>query len=305
MAIVLQGLAELGYGWSYRVLDAQYFGVAQRRRRVFIVGHLGGVCPPEILFEPDSVSGDSAPSREAWSGATPLLEVGARTNGDGYRDGDGIGRPGDPMYSLQASKQHGVAHTLRGEGFDASEDGTGRGTPLVLSSGQANAELLEMDGSPVVYQCHGSNVGPMGALRAGNGNEAGGVPFLAFDPKASASRSMNPSDVSPALETGKTPAVYRKAQKARDPDDCERWEPAEYANTLAGHSTTTSEVIAEEVPRRLTPRECERLQGFPDDWTRYADDGTELADSPRYRMLGNAVAVPVAEWIGHRIMGAA
>jgi DNA (cytosine-5)-methyltransferase 1 len=57
-------------------------------------------------------------------------------------------------------------------------------------------------------------------------------------------------------------------------------------------------------PRRLTPRECERLQGFPDDWTRYAADGLEIADSPRYRMLGNAVTVPVAEWIGRRILEA-
>lgn len=55
------------------------------------------------------------------------------------------------------------------------------------------------------------------------------------------------------------------------------------------------------VPRRLTPRECERLQGFPDDFTRYAADGTELADGPRYRMLGNAVSVPVAEWVGRRL----
>ena len=55
-------------------------------------------------------------------------------------------------------------------------------------------------------------------------------------------------------------------------------------------------------PRRLTPVECERLQGFPDDWTRYYHDGKQVADGPRYRMLGNAVTVNVAEWIGKRIM---
>jgi DNA (cytosine-5)-methyltransferase 1 len=53
--------------------------------------------------------------------------------------------------------------------------------------------------------------------------------------------------------------------------------------------------------RRLTPRECERLMGWPDDWTRYADDGSEIADSHRYRMCGNGVVGPVAEWIGRRI----
>ena len=56
--------------------------------------------------------------------------------------------------------------------------------------------------------------------------------------------------------------------------------------------------------RRLTPRECERLQGFPDDWTRWDADGNELPDSARYRMMGNAVAVPVAEWVARRIMEA-
>lgn len=94
----------------------------------------------------------------------------------------------------------------------------------------------------IAYQCQGSNVGPMGAIRRGNGNETGGVPFV----------------------------------------------------RQAGDMAV----------RRLTPRECERLQGFPDNWTRYGADGTEISDSARYRMLGNAVAVPVAEWIGKRLMDA-
>jgi DNA (cytosine-5)-methyltransferase 1 len=56
--------------------------------------------------------------------------------------------------------------------------------------------------------------------------------------------------------------------------------------------------------RRLMPIECERLQGFPDDWTRYGFDDEEMADSVRYRMCGNAVAVPCIEWIGRRLMEA-
>lgn len=69
-------------------------------------------------------------------------------------------------------------------------------------------------------------------------------------------------------------------------------------------SNCTSGAIAfgwNKSPRRLTPRECERLQGFPDDWTRYDSKGEEIADSPRYRMLGNAVTVHVARWIGERL----
>jgi DNA (cytosine-5)-methyltransferase 1 len=108
MATVVGALAELGYGWSYRVLDSQYFGVAQRRRRVFIVGHLGGFCPPEILFEPESVPWHPRPSRTG-ARVAPILEVGARTSGDGYRgevapaqSGNayiGVAHP-DPAYAL-------------------------------------------------------------------------------------------------------------------------------------------------------------------------------------------------------------
>lgn len=78
----LGGLAELGYGWSYRVLDAQFFGVAQRRRRVFVVGHLGAwQRAAAVLFEPESLRGDSAPSREAREGIAPTIS--ARTKGGG------------------------------------------------------------------------------------------------------------------------------------------------------------------------------------------------------------------------------
>jgi DNA (cytosine-5)-methyltransferase 1 len=155
------------------------------------------------------------------------------------------------MFTLQAGKQHGivaaltangvgtcgadgnqgqaghlVARTLRAEGFDASEDGTGRGTPLV----------------PVAYRTSGNS----------------GV--------------MEQGDKTAALNT------------ATDP-----------AQQIIGDGMAV---------RRLMPIECERLQGFPDGWTQFGEHGEEIADGPRYRMLGNAIAVPVAEWIGKRIVAA-
>jgi DNA (cytosine-5)-methyltransferase 1 len=73
----LRGLEELGYGWAYRILDAQYFGVAQRRRRVFVVGYLGDWRrAAAVLFEPESVRGDSAPSREAGERVAPTVSQG-------------------------------------------------------------------------------------------------------------------------------------------------------------------------------------------------------------------------------------
>lgn len=120
-----------------------------------------------------------------------------------------------------------VTHTLRGEGHDASEDGTGRGTPLV----------------PVSFNMH----------KSGNNGSSLGV--------------------------------------AEDRTDCLR---AFEKSPFAVH-------VPQSAVRRLTPRECERLQGFPDDWTAITHRGKPAADGPRYKALGNSMAVPVLRWIGDRI----
>lgn len=122
---ILGGMVELGYGLAYRVLDAQYvrtygfpWAVPQRRRRVFVVGCLGdwrGAAA--VLFDLESLSGNPPPRREAGAGVANALA--ARAGGGGRTDG------GDGQHN------HLVAHSLRAEGFDASEDGTGRGIPLV------------------------------------------------------------------------------------------------------------------------------------------------------------------------------
>ena len=128
----LGALAKLGYGFAYRVLDAQFFGVAQRRRRVFVVGCLGDWRrAAAVLFEPDSLRGDSAPSREAGKGVAGTVAQSA--GGCGAEDGE------------RGQLIPEVAHMLRADGFDASEDGTGRGTPLVptycMAHGQGGAEV--------------------------------------------------------------------------------------------------------------------------------------------------------------------
>ena len=251
---VLADLAELGYGTAYRILDAQWWGVPQRRRRVFVVGYLGDWRrAAQILFESKSLPWDPPPSRETGAEVAATVRGGTESgsNEHGNKIATGItcryrkGTDSDATDTL-------IIHTLRAEGFDASEDGTGRGTPLVpvayrtsgnsgvTEQGDRTAALntaTDPTQNIVAYQCHGSNVGEMGTVRNGNQGVTGGVPFL-----------------------------------------------------------QTSMAV-----RRLTPRECERLQGFPDDWSRYGENGEEIADGPRYRMLGNAVAIPVVEWIGKRI----
>lgn len=309
---ILNGLTKLGYCVSSRILDAQYDGLAQRRERVFIVASLGKVrgrkirddrrlsgLSAQVLFESDGRAWDSPPRREARQDVAATLRSGAAlrsagagqsSNGDGLNlvagtlsarsqagagfgtdfecngglvpvvagtlmaggagtmrpanqrsESDfliagtvsskwakGVGGPaGDECSNLVAAPD--IAHTLRGEGFDASEDGTGRGTPLVM----AFTERTRAEGRTIEFQDE-----------------------LAY-------ALMNPG---------------------------------------SGGRTHSRQIAGMFGVRRLTPTECERLQGFPDDWTAFDDHGKPISDSARYRMLGNGVAVPVVEWIARRIV---
>ncbi len=255
-AAVIRAFRECGardIGW--RVLDAQYLGVAQRRERVFVVADFRARRVGKILFDAACMCGNPPTRSQAGKGVAATLRRrssnrGVSAPGRGGEDdqniipalcasGRGTERAGesrgqDPVivvpnispaiksrdFKGPSSDGDGdgaalvVAHTLRADGFDASEDGTGRRTPLVA------------------------------------------IPILEA-----------------GARTGKLP-----------------------------HKNPS---IIKQGVRRLTPREAERLQGFPDDWTLLDDQGKVIADGPRYRMLGNAVCVKVSEWIGRRLMESA
>ena len=171
---ILGGMVELGYGFAYRVLDAQFFGVAQRRRRVFVVGYLGDWRrAAAVLFERHSLSGHPAPRREAGPGVAALPANGVGTCGADDNQGQAghliaafggndtrgpidvstaLNSHGGPHGRLDFESETFVAHTLKGEGFDASEDGTGLGTPIVpvcFSSKDHGADA-EVDLSPTL-----------------------------------------------------------------------------------------------------------------------------------------------------------
>lgn len=231
----LGALADIGYGFAYRILDAQYAGVPQRRRRVFVVGCAGGSYQraAAILFDIECLRRDLKPSIAPQTITSALTTNGVGGGGGPddnaaqanhlvaapiafgcKQDGNDASHISPTLRAMNynVSNANGggqiaiarpiafgyapkIAHTLRAEGFDASEDGTGRGTPIVVNS--------------------------------------------------------------------------------------------------------SNEV------RRLTPRECERLQGFPDDWTlipvRKGKRTILAADAPRYRAIGNSFAVPVIRILGDRI----
>lgn len=253
-----------------------------------------------------------------------------------------------------------VTHALRSEGADASEDGTGRGTPLVVTDGPVAPPLVSRSSrggntplspgfhtdSHIVatseaYQCHGNNVGPMGTVRSGNGGLTGGVPFvvnaaescakesharqsetarsldttggfatnqgetvIAFESTAG-TRSLNDGETSPPAGVGSgvgvpsAPAVCIKgaakgAAIDAGPQRGEILEDASYTlNGVDRHGVQSGMVV-----RRLTPTECARLQGLPDDWL---DIEPPLSDSAKYRYLGDGGVTFVLEWIGNRL----
>ena len=264
-AVIVQWMAERGYGVAWRVLDAQYFGVPQRRRRVFVVGHLGDGRAAEVLFESEGMFGDIAKGGkegekegEKVAGATSPSIV---SNGDahsGFRDEKGlVARP------LRAQSQ--LAHR---EDIDT----------LVMAHGQANAEIV-MDGSPSLT-CHHEQPIVVTSWTLRGGSEGGGKGYLGLEDKAMTLGGQEQM----IWEMQHASEAYRESQGGVVP-------------TLQQRMGTGGNQVPMVGVRRLTPTECARLQGFPDSWNDW------LSDSARYRQFGNAVAVPVVRWIAERIVG--
>ena len=183
-----------------------------------------------------------------------------------------------------------VAHSLRGEGFDASEDGTGRGTPLV----------------PVTYPINTQIAMRHEALGEGTGMGIGAADDPAFTLQSAHSHAIafKPGGMSGTLVKNQTMAVAYGMnatmigrQDHNGPNGKGWYEEISPTNTKSDvHAVATSMQV-----RRLTPVECERLQGFPDGYTDIKPNGKPTADGPRYKALGNSMAVPVMRWIGERI----
>lgn len=291
---------------AWRILDAQYFGLAQRRKRVFVVASAREAFnPASVLFEFNGVRRDSAPSREAGQRVAPTIAGCA--NGGGA---NGPGRDVDSVESLQVARcvtagEGGrldgesctfITHSLRGEGLDASEGGTldeGQ-TPVLVAlgtdryNGAITGEVAATLGTP------GSSVN-------GSGPTVMQPVAHAFDARQSA--VIQYGDKTGPLDTdGHSVAVAVQAsQSGVRFNDIVGTLDANYGSRRHNGVMQSMQV------RRLTPVECERLQGFPDDWTHIPWRGKpadQCPDGPRYKALGNSWAVPVVRWIGQRIQEA-
>lgn len=305
-------MAELGYGCAWRVLDAQYFGVPQRRRRVFVVGHIGDWRrAAEVLFEPACMRGYPSPRRS--SGTTFA--------------GDIAGCPdvSSTLGSISGGQRPDPACTYIPEVTGALSDGAHNGGGLNGQDVYAHRLIAQEVANPLTSRMHkgiNSNVcegqTPIVSFNWQNGGGYGDandglgigedhagpcltsqVQAIAFKPGQSAeAHTLGESDeVACTLEAGgggNNRQAVAFAQNQRD-EVVEK----EVAGALAADAGAKQQSYVRQgvQVRRLTPLECERLQGFPDGYT--AIPGAK--DSPRYRALGNTMAVPVMAWIGKRI----
>jgi DNA (cytosine-5)-methyltransferase 1 len=261
----LGALVELGYGFAYRVLDAQYFGVAQRRRRVFVVGCLGNWRDAAaVLFEPESVRGDPAPSRQAGQKVAGTIAASSFDGGAGGRPEGAAGEHFQP---------YPVANTLTARMHKGINTTLDEGQTPVLS------QPVSIQGNLIGREAGGPN---------GVGASDDGVMY-----------TLTKADVHGV-------AVAQPMAFAQNTRDEVRYINGDGAITgaLAAESgmKQTNYVHQAMAVRRLTPVECERLQGFPDNYTNIPwRKAIDSPDGPRYKALGNSMAVPVMRWIGERI----
>jgi DNA (cytosine-5)-methyltransferase 1 len=297
----LGGLGELGYGFAYRVLDAQYFGVAQRRRRVFVVGHLGDWRPAAaVLFERYSLSGHPAPSREKREDPAKCLTRGAGQRYDFETEdlipaygipGNWIGRKPEnngnatePMHDiapcLTKADQHGVAQPM------AYNISPGKGAfkeDIHITDADATKTLDASASNPAMHQGGTAILQPIAFSGCDDG----------MDTQINVTPTMR---VAGNAQGNLAVAVGTDIYNAAITGDV-----AVPLTNRADGTGTGPTVMQSMAVRRLTPVECERLQGFPDNYTDIQSKGKPTPDGPRYKALGNSMAVPVMAWIGQRI----
>ena len=385
----LGALGELGYGFAYRVLDAQHFGVAQRRRRVFVVGYLGDWrVAAAVLFERESLQGNTKPSRKKREEVTSdaegsvgeagqvVIDRAAFNQGENARFEPRI-EIEETMSSLVARGPHAVAQPIAFEPGKMQRLGYGysdNGTSPTLRSEPGDNQLAVVQ--PIAIQ----DVRPIEKAQNGRGWNDDGTSYtvdtkatqgvaqpIAFNERQQAqtvtencANTLSATDykgvqcvaqpiaidwrtaqvdqgITQTLKTdlakmsGPCIAVDtynyttndHTTQTIRSQSDTEHigavLQPiavdvynqsidgqtsATITEAVGGTNTSGPKVMHSMAIRRLTPKECERLQGFPDDWTKIPyrnKPADQCPDGPRYKACGNSMAVPVMRWIGERI----
>lgn len=313
---------------AWRVLDAQYFGLAQRRKRVFVVASArNDFDPAEVLFEFDGMRGNIASRREAPQGAARGIAIGA--HGSGFTEvsptldtGSGDGPVRQQLapavwqhasaidhaacltahghkcdfdvetFAVQAVTGH-VSHTLNtaNGGKGCGEDGTGRGVPIVAQTAMAFAQNSRGE-----LRMENGDGRIAGALSTGGGKPGQGQPAVL-------SVALRGRDAGAMSEiSGETAHALRASTGGSDKAHVLLPELTAHLRYDADGRSAYGDVIWR--VRRLMPIECERLQGFPDHYTLVPYRGKPAADAPRYRAISNSMAVPCVRWVGERLLRA-
>jgi DNA (cytosine-5)-methyltransferase 1 len=271
-------LAELGYGFAYRILNAEYAGLAQRRHRVFLVGYLGDWRPPAaVLFERHSLSGYPAPCRETRedvaAGLTPGVDS-ESTSGyvDRYRADDVHVLPFD---TTQITSKENRSQPQPGA---ACHPLTATGRPPAVIPLQYAEQATRDQRENGMGIAHAGD--PMYTLECTRQHGVMIDNTYAPGKSTSSSRVQDRQVLAPCLTQN-----YGK-----QPDN---------SDTSAGPMLIVGDARTQ--VRMLTPTECEALQGLPRNYTLVPYRGTLAKDGPRYRAIGNSFAVPVVRWIAQRI----
>ncbi len=263
--LFLSEMGKCGYGFAYRVLDAQYFGVPQRRRRVFVVGHLGdwrGAAA--VLFECEGLRRDIAPSRKTGKKVARGFRAGAAGSSGEELNGKSpmsVSEKSAAAFTVAEARRIGTINLMDQIPTLTSQTKRGDTEPCILT----NKIVPVRETTDCLTAAYGTKWN-------GNGSATNGSLFAIS------------GDIAPTLTASNDPS--------RSPQSSE---VTQQVNAV--HNTI-------KIVRRLTPIECERLQGFPDDYTLIPfrkKPAQKCPDGVRYRCLGNSMAVPVMAWIGSRI----
>ena len=300
----LGAVVKLGYGFSYRVLDAQYFGVAQRRRRVFVVGHLGDWRPAaSVLFERHSLCGHPAPSREKGEEVAGTIAARFGISRNNHEEcvasfaiqGSMIGSETTEAVAkcITTKTRHGaetetliptyaIQGSMIGRSDNAGPQGNGINEEICFTQNTTDRHAVAQ---PIAFQLNGDRSNPGVSVSEGK----------AFCLPANPMSDRGQAVAQPVYE------LHSQDSRVRELKNVCSTVSANYG-TGGGNVPITLNTLQAMAVRRLTATECKRLQGFPDNYTNIPWRGKpDSPDGPRYKSLGNSMAVPVMEWIGKRV----
>lgn len=332
MATIVGTLEQLGYGWAYRTLDAQYFGVPQRRRRVFIVaalGDLAAVGPRAVLALTEGGTGDPDPGQPSWPVATDRFAdgiggagiLGQAVNSKWHKGSSGPA--GDEHHNLVIGtlREHvrpgsNTDHTvLQRQASDSGGNGAPAGVP-----GRLDSPAYTVDGQAGNPLAHSTNfvVGEVAATLNSGGNDGGfrtepGEHLVVVDdvlPTLTAPndrRTLVDGKRQDGGRRDKVPTVvFRKAGRAQTSESVESWTEGDVANTLNRFDDTGDARATVAILSQGCQHISEETGGewCYDCWSRAQIEALlpEGQDSARYKAVGNAICVPVVEWIARRLM---